>query len=69
MVCLQHRMPERHDCGTSDLGPGMQIRSIMNEKPAPEPAREPRPNPLAGQQVERLDGSQPQQKKKRFGLF
>jgi hypothetical protein len=47
----------------------MQIRSIMNEKPAPEPAREPRPNPLAGQQVERLDGSQPQQKKKRFGLF
>jgi len=59
MTCLSHRMPDRHDCFADDALRGIEVKSLLGSKPE-QPAK-----PAPAQQPMQ----QPQEKKKRFGLF
>lgn len=62
MTCLDHRMPERHDCYQGDPLKSIEVKSIMGASP-----EKPTPKPTDNRVFER---DQPAQaKKKRFGLF
>jgi hypothetical protein len=60
MTCLEHRMPDRHDCYQDDTLKGMEVKSLLG----PTPEQPKTPAPAANQPAQPAP-----QKKKRFGLF
>jgi DNA-directed RNA polymerase subunit RPC12/RpoP len=67
-TCLEHRMPERHDCYRGDPLKGIEVRSLFDsgaEKPS-----QPAPRPAAAGDARKFERMQPEpEKKKRFGMF
>jgi hypothetical protein len=62
MTCLQHRMPDRHDCYESD-SKGLGVRSLLTDE-----TQKPAEAPKAASQTQQPSQPAPQ-KKKRFGFF
>jgi len=63
ITCLDHRMPDRHDCYQGDPLKGIEVNSIMGNQPAASAAK-----PAADGRVFQREQPAPA-KKKRFGLF